>query len=83
MGEGIALIGGGTVLGLGVALLAWRRLSPALALGMLAAAGAIVGSGALLVQDRASGADWALTLVMLGGLTPLHAWLLFGRSREP
>jgi hypothetical protein len=57
----------------------WRRVSEPVALGLLAACGALVGAGALLVQDPVSGAEWAVTLVVLGFLTPVHARLVFGR----
>jgi hypothetical protein len=62
-----------------VASVGWRRLPPALAFAILAGCGALAGAGALLVQDRASGAEWALTLLVLGVLTPIHARLVFGK----
>jgi hypothetical protein len=33
------------------------------------------------VQDRVSTAEWTLTTVVLGTLTPLHARLVLGRPR--
>jgi hypothetical protein len=81
-GTGVGLIAGGSVLGLVVGLVGWRRLSPVLAQTAMAVIGVAVGSGALLVQDEASAADWALTLVVLGVLTPVHARFVFGRPGE-
>ena len=83
MGPGIALVVLGSLLGLLVVFGAWRRLPPAAALALMAGCGGLVGSGALLVQDGASGLEWALTLGVLGALTPLHAWLVFGRPGPP
>jgi hypothetical protein len=57
----------------------WRRVPFALSLVVLGVCAAAVGAGALLVQDEANAAEWALTLVALGVLTPLHARLVFGR----
>lgn len=79
----MALIAAGALLALGVVFWGWRHLPLVASLTLLAACGAMVGSGALLVQDVASSADWAITLVVLGALTPLHGWLLVGRPREP
>jgi hypothetical protein len=77
-GLGAGLIVSGSMLGLLVVFGAWRRLPAALAFGTLVGCGAMVGAGALLVQEDASGADWAVTLVALGVLTPVHARLVFG-----
>jgi hypothetical protein len=60
----------------------WRRLPRSVSLVLLAGCGALVGAGALLVQDRASGAEWAFTLLALAALTPLHASLVFGRRER-
>ncbi len=79
MGPGIALIVCGSLLGLLVAFWGWRRLPAPLAIALLAGCGALVGSGALLVQAEATGFEWALTLAALGILSPMHARLLFGR----
>jgi len=61
---------------LGVSL-AWRRVGRA-ALGLLAIAGAAVGSGALLIQSRAGPGDYAITMGALALLAPLHARVLLG-----
>lgn len=77
-GLGIGLIVAGSLLGLVIALGAWRRLPSWVGVVALAGCGAMVGAGALLVQDGASGVEWALTLAVLGVLTPVHARLVFG-----
>jgi hypothetical protein len=83
-GVGLALIVAGAFLSLLTVFGLWRKLPWAAALVLLAAAGAIVGAGALLVQDDPGTADWALTLLVLGALTPLHARLVFGApGRSP
>ena len=79
MNAGVALIVGGGVLGLFTVFVLWRRLPLPVAFVLLAASGAAIGAGALLVQDRAGPGDWALTLFVLGVLTPLHGRLVFGR----
>lgn len=78
-GAGVALIVAGSVLGLFTLSVLWRRLSLPVAFVLLAASGAAIGAGALLVQDRAGPGDWALTVFVLGVLTPLHGRLVFGR----
>ena len=57
----------------------WRRLPPTAALALLAAAGAAVGAGGVLVQDRSGAGDVVVALVALAALTPLHCRLVFGR----
>lgn len=81
-GVWIGLIVAGGLLAILTSFLLWRRLPMAAAYGVLAASGAIVGTGALLVQDEAGGAEWAITLVALGVLAPMHARLLFGRPGQ-
>jgi hypothetical protein len=83
VGPGVALIVGGSLIALGCVFLAWRRLPPAVSLAILAVCGEAVGAGALLVQDRASDAEWAITLVAFGALVPLHARLVFSRPNRP
>ena len=79
VGAGIALIVAGSLLGLLTVLGLWRRLPGSASLILLAAAGVTLGAGALLVQEGAGRGDWALTLLVLGGLIPLHGRLVFGR----
>jgi hypothetical protein len=79
---GFCLIVAGGLLAILTSFLLWRRLPMAAAFGVLAASGAMVGTGALLVQDEAGGAEWAITLLALGVLAPMHARLLFGRPGQ-
>lgn len=79
VGLGVALILAGSALSLATVFGAWRRLAFPVALAVLAACGALVGAGALLVQHDVTTAEWSLTLVTIGVLTPLHARLVFGR----
>jgi multisubunit Na+/H+ antiporter MnhG subunit len=79
VGFGIVLIVAGGLLAILTAFGLWRRLPMAAAYGALGASGAIVGAGALLVQDEVAAAEWAITLVALVVLAPMHARLLFGR----
>ena len=78
-GVGIALIVAGSLLGLLTLFALWRRLPEPAALVLLAAAGMGIGAGALLVQEGAGAGDWALILLVLGVLTPLHGRLVFGQ----
>lgn len=84
VGAGIVLIAAGSGLGLVTLFGLWRRLPGPAALVLLAAAGAALGAGGLLVQEGAGPWDWALAVLVLGGLTPLHGRLVFGRpGRSP
>jgi hypothetical protein len=82
MGTGVALIAAGVLLALFVLLAMWKEPTLVAAVALLAVAGATVGAGALLVQGGANGAEWAITLVVLGALTPHNAWLVFGWPRR-
>lgn len=62
-----------------VAFVLWRRLPAAALFVSLAACGALVGVGALLVQDRSGPGDWAIAPIALAVLTPIHARLVLGR----
>jgi hypothetical protein len=77
-GTGVAMIAVATVCGLVIVLFLWRRLSPPSALALIAVCGMGLGAGGLLVQDDVGLASWAVTLVVLGVLTPVHARLVFG-----
>lgn len=79
VGIGVGLIVAGSLVALTVVFAAWRRAPFVLSIVVLGVCGAAVGAGALLVQEEASATEWALTLVALGVLTPLHARLVFGR----
>lgn len=78
VGAGTGLIVGGVSLALLVVFAMWRRPPPPLTFGLLAAAGAAVGAGALLVQDHAGRGDWLITVGVLGVLAPVHARVVFG-----
>jgi hypothetical protein len=82
-GAGVTLIVAGSVLGVITLFVLWRRLPVPAAFVLLAASGAAIGAGALLVQQGAGPGDWALTLTVLGLLTPLHGRLVFGRPGRP
>jgi hypothetical protein len=78
---GIGLLIGGAALAVGAALAGGRRLRP-VSVAILAAGGACLGAGALLVQDRdVNAANWAATLVLAAALTPAHAWIVLGPPR--
>ncbi len=72
----------GLALGIAAATGLRTRLPRIAVIALLAASGAAIGAGALLVQGRASGAEWALTLAVLGAMTPFQARLVFGRLGE-
>jgi dipeptide/tripeptide permease len=78
-GRGMGLIVVGAALALLTAFGLWRRLRPAVPVAVLAAAGALIGAGGLLVQRRAGAADWAVALALMAALAPLHCRILFGR----
>jgi hypothetical protein len=81
-GVGVVLIVAGAGLGIGVSFTAWPRWPAALGLTVVTIAGLLVAAGALVVQDRVGAADWAVTTLVLGVLTPMHAWILFGRPGQ-
>lgn len=77
-GVGVAAI----VAGSGMALLALvrtrRHLGGVLPTVLLAACGALVGVGALLVQEAPGAVDWAIAPSVLAVLTAVHARLVLG-----
>ena len=75
---GVALIVGSSALGLLTAFALRTRLRGAVVVGLLAAAGAALGTGALLAQDDPSAADWWATLIGLAVLVPFHARVVLG-----
>jgi 4-hydroxybenzoate polyprenyltransferase len=77
-GVGVATIAVATVCGLVIVFFLWRRLPPVTALALTAACGTAIGAGGLLVQEDVGPASWAVALVVLGALTPVHARLVFG-----
>ena len=80
-GWGIGLIVAGAALALLVAFALWLRLHAAVSVAALAAAGAAIGAGGLLVQEHAGAADWAVTVALMAAWAPLHCRVLFGRAR--
>lgn len=75
---GVGLIAAGAAAGLVTAFVLWRRLPAALAIALAAACGAAIGAGALLVQERAGFADWAVALTALAALSVAHDRAVFG-----
>ncbi len=78
VGAGIAMIVGGTVLACVVMFALWHRVPSSVAVCLAALAGAVVGSGGLLVQEDVGVASWVVTLVVFVVLTPMHTRLVFG-----
>lgn len=77
-GVGIATIAVASGCGLVIVFFLWRRLPPVTALALMAACGMAIGAGGLLVQEDVGPASWAVALIVLGVLTPVHARLVFG-----
>jgi hypothetical protein len=78
LGAGIALIITGSTLACVAMFVLWRRVASSIAVGLVAFAGAVVGTGALLVQEDVGAASWVVTLVAFVVLTPVHTRLVFG-----
>jgi hypothetical protein len=77
--KGVALILAGLAIALSVGVVLRTRLPRVASLGLLVVSGVAVGAGALLVQEQASGVEWALTLISLGFMVPFQVRLIFGR----
>lgn len=77
-GVGVATIAVASACGLVIVFFLWRRLPPVTALVLMAACGMAIAAGGLLVQEDVGPASWAVALVVLGMLTPVHARLVFG-----
>ena len=77
-GGGIALIVTGGALACVGMFVVWHRVASSLAVGLVALAGAVVGAGALFVQEDVGAASWVVTLVVFSVLTPMHARLVLG-----
>lgn len=75
---GVATIAVASACGLVIVFFLWRRLPPVAALVLMAACGMAIGAGGLLVQEHVGPASWAVALVVLGVITPVHARLVFG-----
>lgn len=61
-----------------VVLARWRRTRGTAPLVLLAALGAALGAGALLLQEDPGVADWAVTLGVLAAAAPVHFRVAFG-----
>lgn len=78
-GVGILLIVGAS--GVGAFLVfgpAWRSMPAGPAIASVAACGAAIAAGGLLLQEDVGPASWVVALVALGILAPVHARLVFG-----
>lgn len=75
---GLAAILGGSALGLLGAFVFRTRFPGAAVMGLLAAAGAAVGVGAMLVQDPAGAANWVITVGGLAAMVPFHVRVALG-----
>ena len=88
IGEICELLAGEVIVGAVIVLLAVgfvlrERLPRAVGIAIAAAAGAGIGAGALMVQDHASAADWAVLVPVTAFLAPAHVRIVlgpFGRS---
>lgn len=75
---GVATIAVASACGLVIVFFLWGRLPPVTALALMAACGMAIGAGGLLVQEDVGPASWAVALVVLGVVAPVHARLVFG-----
>ena len=75
---GVALIVAGAGLLVLVGFVLRPRVARPAGMVLAAAAGAALGAGALLVQDHATAADWAVVMGATVLLTPAHVRLVFG-----
>jgi len=75
---GLTLISAATGAGLYGAFVLWPRSSPRSAIAVLAAAGAGLAAGALLVQDHAGAGEWVLAVGAFAALAPMQCRVLFG-----
>ena len=76
---GVALIVGGSVLGLLTVFVWWRRLANAPAVAMTVLCGALIGAGGLLVQQDVGVWSWVAAVAICCVLAPVHARFVFGR----
>ncbi len=82
-GVAIGLILGGTAVSLIVVLVLWRLIPAWAALVGVSLLGALIGVGAMLLQDDPGPADWVVALGLLISFTPVHCRLVFGRPGPP
>lgn len=77
-GVGLLLVAAGALVVLAVLVAGRDRLRTLPVTLALAAAGAAVATGGLLLQDRASLADHVLATAVLAFIVPLHMRVAFG-----
>jgi hypothetical protein len=75
---GVTLIVGASVALVAAAFVLHPRAPGAVTAGVAVVAGVALASGALLVQPRASSADWAVALGAMALLAPAHVRVVFG-----
>jgi hypothetical protein len=78
VGAGVALIVGGSVVGILTVFVLWHRIPASLALLAASLCGMCLAAGGLLVQEDVGAASWAFALALLAILAPVHARLVFG-----
>lgn len=79
---GIVLLLAAGAVGVFTATVLKPRVPPPVAMALLAAVGACLGGGALLVQDEPVNAvNWAATLLLGALFLPAHVWVAFGPPR--
>lgn len=76
MAVGLIVVGAGLGLVVGIGL--WRRVPAWAAFSAVSVLGAVVGTGALLLQEDPGVADWLVVLGLLVAFTPLHCRYVFG-----
>ena len=79
---GIVLLLAAGAVGVFTATVLKPRVPPPVAMVLLAAVGACLGGGALLVQDEpVNSANWAVTLLLGALFLPVHVWVALGPPR--
>ncbi len=80
---GIGLIVAAAGLASLAAFLLRTRLPGRVVFGLLAASGAALGTGGLLVQHDVGAPDWVVTVASLAVLVPFHVRVVLGRLGRP
>ncbi|MEX2275539.1 MAG: hypothetical protein WEA10_08290 [Actinomycetota bacterium] len=80
---GPILIASGSTLILVAAFVLRTRIPHAYTMAVLAAAGVVLGTGGLLVQPGEPNlANWAVTVIVMAVMAPVHVHLVFGPPRH-